>query len=128
MYRFLGALWFERLFCVSLELSPTFEPSAHEQSTKAKKHEARLAPNDIPKKARRFVPIDFAERSPRGTVEQVHKLRIVSLLKVMQRSADQPVGSQLAAQRRQFLAPASLENGLPYGQRSPQARYDSADG
>jgi hypothetical protein len=85
---------------------------AHQQAAQAQKYELRLAANDVPKKACGFVTVDLAERCADAGVQEVNQLRIILLLKMVQRAADEPMGAQFAAECAQFGAAARVQNGL----------------
>lgn len=86
----------------------TFAGLAHQQAAQAKKNQARLAANYIPKQASGFVTIDLAERFARRSMEQVHQPRIIFLLEMVQGAPDHPMRGQFTAEGGKLSALALL--------------------
>src|SRR5260370_23660008 len=101
---------------------------SHEQAAQPEKHQARLAAHHVPQETCGLIAVDFAERLPRRSVQQIHQLRIILLLKMVQRAADQPVRPQFTPQGGKLAAPAIPQNCLRDAERPAKAGNDSPHG
>src|SRR5260370_19851152 len=100
--------------------------ASQQQPAKAQENQLRPSAQYVPQQARRLVARDLAQGFPRRRVEKINQPRVVSLLKMVHRSPQQPVRAEFPPQRQQF-APATLaQNGLRHGLRSPEAGDDAA--
>src|SRR5277367_5974824 len=105
-----------------------FSSTAHQQPPKPKQHQARLSPHHLPKQARRFVAINLSERLTSRAIQQIHQMRIVFLLEVMQCPANEPVRAEFPSEGREFAAVAIAQDGFGHPERAAEAGHNAADG
>src|ERR1700740_888244 len=104
------------------------QPLPHQQTSQTEQKQPRLPARYIPKQSRRFIPVEFAQRLPGRAAEQVHQFRVILLLKVVQRTADQPMRAEFSVQRGQLSGLAILQKRLRYAQRPAKSSHDPSDG
>src|SRR5258708_38980610 len=72
--------------------------------------------------------MDFAERFTGSRVKQIHQVRIIFLLKMVQGFPDEPVGVQLAAKLAEFVALTGTQQGIGNALSAAEAGDNAADG
>src|SRR5215469_13425496 len=93
-----------RAFTFDLRFFLAPDSSSHQEPAQSQENKTRLAADHVPQQATRFIAIYFSKRFSSRGVKQVHQLRVVLLLKMVQRAPDHPVSSEFAPQSRQFRA------------------------
>src|SRR6516225_423843 len=99
---------------------------SEKQTTKTEEHQAWLAPDHVPQQPRRFIPANLCQGLSCRNIQYVHQLAVLFLPEGMQRSTNQPVGSQFPAERAQF-APTLSQDRVGDAPGATKSRHDSTD-
>src|SRR5579862_3107663 len=102
-------------------------PLTHEQAAQTEQDQARLVAENSPQQPGGMVAMNFAERFTCGGIQQIDQIRVMLLIKMVHGAADQPVSSELAAQRTQFAAVCGTEQHVGYTLRAAEAGDDASD-
>src|SRR5215475_10988790 len=100
-------------------------PRAHQKAAQPEQNQARLAAKHGPKQPCRMVAVNFAERFPCRSIQQIHQIRIMLLLEVVESLANQPVSGEFAVQCAQFVAASDAKQCVSDALRAAESRNNA---